>query len=284
MICTEARERIAPLEAEFAVRFYRWAEEDLRREIAADFTRIKKMKSSLAFHYLELLDGLPKRERSETAFAILRASITHKLARETLGLILTSAEKEHMRRWQSRLFPIFTWSEMERKIRRHEDKLSLDKDKFEELLTTEIAKRLKSDPALANVCLFRQKVGNWYLETGCDVRSIYQFRYGHYITARICQDPFDFCPVHLKQGGVTIGGWLGFNPGTTLNLLRRSEIRATVELIGDAVEQFASEVPKLLEGLTHDIPQELEDPKRKSPARRGKGKPPPSGKGDPKIP
>jgi hypothetical protein len=285
MTCTEARERIAPLEAEFAVRFYRWAEEDLQREIETDFARVRKIKSSRAFHYIEFLNALPKRERSEAALALLHDSITHKLARETLGLTLTPAEKEYKSRWQSRFFPVATWSTMEKRIRsRDSDKLTLDKQKFEDVLNAEICKSLKSQPSTPTSCIFQQKIGNWYLRTGFDVRSIFQFRYSHYITARDRINARDFCPLHLKAVGLTIGGWLGIDPTTSFNLMRKSEMRTTAIFLADVMRYFVSHVPKLLEGLTHDIPQEIEDPKRKSSARRGKNKPPPRGKGSPKIP
>jgi hypothetical protein len=256
MDCVEANNLIEPQRREFAIRFYRWAEQDLKLEVDGGFGRVRSVKSSWAFHYVDFLSSLPRNEQLQAALAILRASIVHKMAREQLGLTLTPIEKQHVQDFQRRLHPIAWRSESEEKLlsSTRAEEFKLDKDELEELLFDKIGKALDVKPINSSL-LFLQQIKGWYLETGADIRSVYQLRYGQYIIARKAND---LCPVHLKEGGITILGWLGIHPDTAFNLLRKSELQEATTFVAEAIRYFASVAPTLLEGLEHKVPEQLD--------------------------
>lgn len=256
MDCVEANRSIEPQRREFAVRLYRWAEQDLQREIDSGFRRVRKVKSSRAFHYLDFLRSLPVRERPEAAVALFRAA--HRTALERLGESLTTAEISYISKFQSRFHPVAFHSEFEKELlaRSSPDQFKVNRDEFQELLEMEISRAIDQRPIVGRACLFRQQIGSWFLETGFDVHSIYQLRYGHYIKAR---NASDLCPVQLREdGGTTLLGWLGVDPSTSFNLLRKSELAETASFLAEIIHYYVSAVPLLLEGLTHNVPAKLE--------------------------
>jgi hypothetical protein len=260
MNCLEANNSIDLLRQEFAVRFFRWAELELQRELDQDFVRVRKVKSGRAFHYLEFLAAQPPKKRSTAAYAILRASVIHRLAREQLGITFAAEERELLQQYQSRFHPEARWGRIETQIRSDYtlDDFELDRTQFEKLLLSACSQALDAEFIPHRGLMFLQKIDGWYLKTGIDITSVYQVRYSQTITARRGESLKDYCPIQLKEAGVSFLGWLGVEPVTTFNLLIKSEMQAAAAFIAERAQYFASVAPALLAGLIHTIPEKLD--------------------------
>lgn len=256
MDCIEANQLIEPLRKEFDIRFYRWAEEDLRREIYSGFRWVKKVKSNRPFHYLEFLMGLPPLERTDAALALLRTSIVHRKARTQLGLQLTEAEQKYVEQFNTRFYPVALLSEREKVLQEENspEQFDIDRNSFEKMLETQISDALNQPSVSSRACTFKQEMGGWFVETSVDVHSIYQLRYGHTIVARNADD---LCPVQLREGSVSLLGWLGIHPATNFDLLRHSDLQGTAEFMIEVIHHFLSALPPLLKGLKNTIPEEI---------------------------
>lgn len=263
MNCIEANQRLEPLRKQFSVRYYRWAEQELLREIDSGFARVRKVKSSRVFHYLDFLLELNPQERAAAAFAFLRKA--HKDAFTELGGSLTPEEQGYIEKFQRRFYPIASLSRSETQLLENipESEFELDAEEFEHLLESETSRVLQESLIKGRPYSFQQRIGCWFLQTSIDVHSIFQLRYEHTIDARNAND---LCPVHLKERGISLLGWLGVHPGTDFDRLRRSEMNETASFMAETIQHFVLAAPALLAGLEHDIPAELDMsvPRRRS--------------------
>lgn len=260
MNCLEANNSIDLLRQKFAVHFFRWAELELQRELDEDFVRVRKVKSGKALHYLEFLCEQPAKKRSTAAYAILRASVTHRLAREQLSITFDAEERELLEQYQTRFHSEARWGRTETQIRsKHTaDAFDLNRPQFEKMLLSICSETLDAKILPHRGLMFVQKVGNWYLKTGIDVTSVYQLRYSQTITARRAESLKDYCPVQLKEAGVSFLGWLGVEPSTTFNLLVKSEMQEAAAFVAERAQHFAAVAPTLLAGLVHNVPEKLD--------------------------
>ncbi len=259
MDCVEANHSIGVQRDEFAIRLYHWAERDLQREIDADFPRVKRVKSSRAFHYLDFLRSLPIKDRYPAAMALFRASNAHRKTIESLGYKPTDFESSIVSKFRARFYPVAIRSDSEEKLlsRTPPGEFDIDPDELEELIRHQVSSVLGIPGMSEPACSFQQRLGPWYVRTFVDVHSILQLRYGHAITARGNYE-VDLCPVSLVDHDISFLRWLGIHSDTSFERLRRSEISETAVLIGEVIHQFISDLPQLLDGLTHSIPERMD--------------------------
>src|SRR5215510_10178883 len=62
MKCAEAQSLLAPLQDEFARRYYRWCLAESQRELEADFPAIRAMQSHVSFLFLEFVESCSRNE------------------------------------------------------------------------------------------------------------------------------------------------------------------------------------------------------------------------------
>jgi hypothetical protein len=138
------------------------------------------------------------------------------------------------------------------------DDFELNRLHFEKILFSVCSQALDGELMPHRGLMFVHKIDGWYLKTGIDVTSVYQLRYSQTITARKGESLKDYCPVQLKEAGISFLGWLGIEPNTTFNLLLKSEMHEAAVLIAERVRYFASMAPALLAGLIHNVPEKLD--------------------------
>ena len=256
MDCVEANRSIAKQREQFAVRLYEWSKRDLEREIDAGFPRVKRVKSSRAFHYLDFLRSLPVRERPAAALALFYARHKKHLS-HVKKISIGSAEATYIAKFQERFYPVGLRSESEIELlsKSPPEEFDIDRDELEEIIENEVSRVLQLPLAMHKGHSVKQKVGAWFVRTSVDVHSVFQLRYGHTITAR---EADDLCPVQLLEYGTSLLSWLGVHADTSFNLLRKSELQQTAVFVSELIHHFLSAAPVLLTGLEHEIPPHLE--------------------------
>src|SRR5262245_58016569 len=238
---------------EFALRFYQWARDDFRREIREGLQFIASIKGSAALRFIEIWNTLSTREQSILARALLKWA--HQEAVEHLGDYRSAEEDELLQRyltlaredcqiereiWKRR----FAGQGPVKKINRRRF-ASLTKEKLKPILGESFQIMGRNDVQ------FSRTIGSWTVNTRVIVG---QPPYYHHRIVAVDH-------VFLWEQPIDILSWLGIPMGLTWNLILDDD-----DAVGAAISMatvcahFMRAVPKLLEGVSHDLPPEEPEP------------------------
>lgn len=269
MRCAEATSRLLPLQDEFATRFYRWSQDECRHELENDFARVRQVRSSLVLLFLEFADRHTHAEMSALLMGNLKRFSPR--AASLLGESI-SAEEEEMHREFIGYFSeeiviggnrvtAFRVPEKEKRLRESEPEavgtsfVSIAKELRRAL--EERFRRLGLTPVrrLTAGLAYSEKLGDWYFASSFDMSGKSQLNCGHWLSAR---SRTDSCPTNLKAD-MNLLNWCGVHPNTRFDLIATTDIPTVAELVGEIYERMRQSLPTLLDGLRHEIPEELDD-------------------------
>jgi hypothetical protein len=268
MRCAEANSILLPVQDEFARRFYEWSLEQAEKELEEDFPRVRGVKSSLVFLFLEFVEGHSRAE----VWDLMTGGIKRfqQRAAELRGERLTEKELTIHRQFvdffseeiviQGKPMTGFRVSRRERQLRDQELAGTLKFHQSKKSLREELKRKFQSAGFKAesefsaglNYC---EQVGDWYLMTALDVSGKSQLDCNHRVAAR---RTIDTCVTDLLSGASLLS-WCGIHPNTRFDLIREDELGNVAESILAVYKFFWQSIPELLTGLRHLIPEKLED-------------------------
>jgi len=234
----EANQKLQPIRDQFLVRFYDWAKEDARREFSEGFPFIRQIRNLATLRFLHFAESLEKRERTVFSSALLKRS--HQRAVE-LQQDFPSAEETALLDRYSNCDDIQVW-ELEAQARR------ANKAKFRKMLSNRLAPILGVPIEVApnrETSVYQTQIRCWTVRTWIGTGGRRVLGYSHAVNARES--------VHLHDN-ISVLGWLGISQ-TDWMYLSEAESDEAAECLGQLCRRFLSVVPKLLEGLSHDLPE-----------------------------
>jgi hypothetical protein len=268
MRCAEAVSILAPLQDEFAVRYYEWSLEQAEKELEEDFLHVRGVKSSLVFLFLEFVEDRTRTEVRDLMTGGIKRF--QQRAAQLRGERLTKKEQTIHRQFvdffseeiiiQGKPMTGFRVSRQERQLRDQELAGTLKLHQNKKGLREELKRKFQSAGLKAenefraglNYC---EQLGDWYLMTALDVSGKSQLDCGHRVVAR---RTIDTCFTDLLAGASLLS-WCGIHPNTRYDLLREDELGNVAESILTVYRLFQQSIPELLAGLHHLIPESLED-------------------------
>jgi hypothetical protein len=237
--------RRAP-EDEFAVRYYRWALDDARREVHENFPLLRAVKSGLIMRALAYFESLPDDERIRAAMALVKRS--HRRAVEFAGDSWGAADEAVDRDYGTAARTARPEEESYRRALLHSpDTLTIDRGRFLAAVKAELASVLGAGEPFSTKHEWRYDTpfGPWTLVTLIDVGGgAHQLAYSHALQASVSK--------RLREG-VSLCGWLGLGGGhTTWNRLTPPDTAEAARSLARVCAHFAQAVPPLVAGLVPD--------------------------------
>ena len=238
-------DRRAPAD-EFAVRYYRWALDDARREVGDNFPLLRAVKSGLVTRAIAYFESLPNDERLRAATALVKRS--HRRAVELTG-DPRDAEDEAIERDYWRAARIARpEEEAYRQALLHEpDTLTIDRGRFLAAVKAQLAPVLGAGEPFSTKHEWRYDTSfdPWTLVTLIDVGgSGHQLAYSHTLRAAASRP--------LREG-VSLCGWLGIGGAhTTWNQLTPADTAGAARALARVCAHFVLAVPALVAGLVPD--------------------------------
>lgn len=268
MKCAQALSKLAPLQDEFAVRYYRWCLQESLREMEGDFPSIRSIPSHVAFLFLDFVETQSREEiRSLMIGGIKR--FNPRAAELTDSFITAEEEALHQRfvaffrdevtlhgqRLSSVRIPTRESQLRDRELTGQTTTKIKSKELKHALQKTLDGVLGKPERAPSSGLQFSKTFGSWHLTTSLDLAGHAQLNYSHWVGAR---HRIDLCPTHLNPG-ICPMNWYGIHPGTSFDLIEASEVQRTAETVGKFCARVLDLAPELLTGLEHDLPEEIED-------------------------
>ena len=234
----------APATDEFAVRYYRWALDDFRREIRENFPLLRTVKESLAIRLVGYMESLSVEERLELATALVKRN--HRKALEITGDVWATAEEELVRTYRDvARIPRPEEAEWQRALLSGSDRFNVNRGRFLVAVKDELAPVLGSggEPfSTKDEWRYRTPIGPWSIETYIDVGGRAPLGYFHSIRAGE--------PRPLREG-VSLLGWLGIGGGHTLwSQLTEADTPSAAKSLSRICAHFVQAAPGLLAGLS----------------------------------
>ncbi len=232
---------------EFAVRYYRWASGDFRREIQEDFPFLRRIKGRASLRLMAAMKSLQREEQMRFSTALVKRF--HPQALAITGEYLTAEENELVQRYvDSILVPTKEEQEIDRRIQAGTLCLKLNKKELATLINRELQMILGSPSKVrgSREWWYLASIGDWNVHTNVNVagRHLYQLDYHHRIGTvdHSC---------YLAQWA-TFLSWLGVSSQTTWDLLTESDTPEAVETLALLCSHFMQAVLDLLDGLILD--------------------------------
>lgn len=151
----------------FAVRYYRWALDDARREVEKDFPRIRGVKGKMAFRALTFLESLSQKQRHAAARALVRRFHSEGMAGS--GESMTVEDDDWVSKWlaAARIESLLEFQPRDRPSRSLFRKAVLQQ--LGPILSSEFQKHSSTTG------VFRTQIGPWTLVTtvGFGARPFY---------------------------------------------------------------------------------------------------------------
>ncbi len=227
-------------QAEFALRYYRWAREQFRCEVEQDFPMLKRLNtrpSRACLHWMAQLTPV-----NQLKFADALAKRFHKQALQITGEALGDWETEMIKRYTD--LPIRPF---------HEDEpamtpaaLNLRRRNMATLVKKHLAPVFQQTPKNAGggVLRYTNPIGRLQLETHLDFGGRSRLvEYSHNIV---------FTRYFFLVQFASVQSWLGLAGATSWSDtdLSESEAEGTAQLIAEVCEFFLRASPKLVEGIS----------------------------------
>jgi len=244
----------------FAVRFYRWALEDLYREIREGLPLIASIKGSTAMRFIEIWDALSPEERCLLAPALVKWQ--HPRAIEITGEYLTASEQELLEAYRKSSLEA---CRLEEDIGRLRVAGQLPAKKVNGRNFTRAVKRELAQAfgeylkfSYPTYTVYNPTVGAWTVNTWVETGQ--PASYHHSVEAAD--------HVYLLER-TSFLGWLGIRGHLVWDLVRDDDDAAAAAIsIGVLCSHFMHAVPSLLEGLSHDVQKVARENPARSPAVR----------------
>lgn len=229
---------------EFAVRYYRWALDDARREVREDFPLLRTVRSSLPIRAIAHLESFPADARLAVALALVKRF--HRQAVELSGDAWGADEERIDAEYREAARVPRPEEEWHRHALLHDPaRLRIDRRRFLTAVQAELAPVLGPGEPFSSKHEWRYEtpMGAWTLTTLVDVGgSVHQLAYTQTIHAA--------APRPLKQG-VSICGWLGIGGGhTTWNQLTETDTPAAARSLARICAHFLPAASAMVAGLT----------------------------------
>jgi hypothetical protein len=228
---------------EFAVRYYRWALDDARREVRENFPLLRAVKSGLTMRAVAYFESRADDERRSTAMALVKRS--HRRAVELTGDSWGAADEAVDRDYSSAARTARPEEESYRQTLLHSpDTLTIDRGRFLTAVKAQLASVLGAGEPFSTKHEWRYDTsfGPWTLVTLIDVGgSAHQLAYSHALQASGSKP--------LREG-VSLCGWLGLGGGhTTWNRLTPPDTVEAAQSLARVCAHFVQAVPPLVAGL-----------------------------------
>jgi len=225
---------------EFALRYYRWAQEDSRREVNEDLRLLRQVKSHVAIRILTYIEGLSTDERIRLSDAQIK--VGHPRAAELLGEQLTTGEQALLEeRREILLQPVPLEAELEGEPYGKKRIPRMNRGRFATLAKTELTRTLgQPEKKWRTGAWFSNRIGEWTVSTDAGLGS------PPYYLQNIRKGERQRLVEH-----VSLLAWLGIGQ-TTWDLARRGDELETARAMATLCSHFLEAAPRLLEGLTLD--------------------------------
>ena len=268
MRCSEAQILLAPLQDEFARRYYHWCLEQSRRELEADFPSIRAIKSHVAFLFLDFAETCSQQELRTLMVDGIKGF--HPRATELTNDLITPDE-ETMRRRFVAFFQdeVILHGQRLSRMRTPTRKAEIwERELVGKTSTLIKSKQLKRalletfEPILGKPertdslgLHFSKLFGSWHVTTVLDLAGPAQLNYGQRISAR---RRIDLCPTDLDPS-ICPMSWCGIHRGTAFDLIQTSEVQEIAATVARFSSHVVEVIPALLSGLEHKLPENIED-------------------------
>jgi hypothetical protein len=234
----------------FAVWFYRWALQDFAREAAQGLPMISSIKGETAQRFIEIWESLSAEEREILSVALVKR--VHPEACALTGEFITSPEQCIIERYLS--------------LASHQSELGSEilgvrlsgQGPVKTLSRSKCAAGIKRElktvlgnahswKGAPNDFNYHTRIGPWLIST--HVRGRQPPSYFHRIIAA--------GHVYLHEGVTNVLSWLGIG-GLVWDLILDDDDAAGAAIsMAVLCAHFINGAPKLLEGLSHDVPEEV---------------------------
>jgi len=253
--------RLAPAD-EFAVRYYRWALDDIHREVREGFPLLRSIKSSLPMRAVAFLESFSDDDRLRAATALVKRF--HPRAIELTGDSFGAAEREVDEGYRAAARiprPEEEW--YRQAMLNNPAELRIDRRRFLSAVKAELAPVLGAGEPFSTDWRYDTPLGPWTLTTLVDVGgSVHQLMYTQTIVhsrasaggAPAPQRPAAgaagaAAPRPLKEG-LSACAWLGIAGQTDWNRLVESDTPAAARSLARVCAHFLEALPALLAGLS----------------------------------
>jgi hypothetical protein len=239
MDITSASQTLQPVRDEFLVRFYHWSTEFSRHEFGGDFPIIGRIKSPTVQRLLSFARSLNGEERFVLCSALLKRF--HTRAVEVLEDVSSIDETAILGRYSEARR---TYSSQLEAVVSQSSKASLRKTLLRKLGAT-FSEPPEIQPSREE-WTYRSHIRCWTLETTIDSGGRRSFGYSHSIMAQ------HSVPL---QDHISILSWMGISSQTDWFYLSESDYGEAAECLAQACSCFLDAVPKLLNDLSHELPE-----------------------------
>jgi len=267
MKCAEAQSLLAPLQDEFAQRYYRWCLEESEREFEADFPSIRAIKSHVAFLFLDFADISSREEIRRLMVSGIKRS--NPRAMELTSSFISPEEETVQKKFvaffrdevmlQGQRLSSVRMPKRESQIRGREllgqTSTDIKSKELKQALVKAFAPNWGKPERAPAFGLFSKKLGSWHLSASLDLAGHAQLNYSHLISAR---QRIDLCPTYLHHS-ICPMNWCGLQGETSFDLIQTSEIQEVAQTVARFSSRVLQIMPELLSGLEHSLPEEIED-------------------------
>jgi hypothetical protein len=272
--CDDARRSLETTRQQFALTYFRWCLAECNREVDSGFVRIRRFPSSTSLRFLDFVESLPRERAREQARDLMIANVKFHDA-TVAGFSdagMTGAEKELRQRFLDMrspprvlhgqvVEPAYVSPREQDLMQRDLDGATrlwepVDRKSFIAVLRKHLD-TLFGPPVRrsASTLEYRVPVGRWYLRSHVDLGGRFQLACSQGIEARGKQD---LCICALSND-INLLRWCGVHPAMRANLIEASRLDEVAALLRETFFYVLQEAPAWLEGLDHDIPEEIED-------------------------
>jgi hypothetical protein len=251
---------------EFALRYYRWSLSDSERELEEDFPLVRRIKSSIALLFLDFAESSKRQNTRKLMTGNIKRfnprgaelagdSVNDEegaVRQEFLDYLTPEVVLQGQRLTSKRVSPRASL------IREQEfaGRSRIERKTLKQALVRSLEPLLaKPERAPAAGLHYWLPVDGWHLATSLDLSGRKQLYYGHWISAR---RRIDSCSTNL-QPAISLLSWCGIHPNTSFDLIQEHEIDEVATSIREMCEHFLQHTTELLSGLSHSIPEILED-------------------------
>jgi hypothetical protein len=238
MDAVEANASLQPVRDQFLVRLYEWAGKDILRESREGFPFVRRIANPAASRFLEFAGSL--RESDASAFY---SGVVKRAHRRAVELLREFPSPEEM-----------SLLEQYRKYIRSAPPAALPRSprtsrtKLRKALLSELAPVLGSPAEISSdgaIWMYHTPIKYWTLRTNIDTGGNRLAGYWHTIAARE--------PV-LLHDHVSVLSWLGIGQ-TDWTQGREEDYAGMAECLVELHAHFLKAADRLLEGLSHDLPE-----------------------------
>jgi hypothetical protein len=238
MDAVEANAKLQPVRDQFLVRFYKWAREDMLRESREGFPFVRRITNPTAMLFLAFAS--PLREQDAAAFYSGIVKRSHRRAVELLQDFPSAEENvllEQYRRHTLLARPV---------VPPRGPRTS--RAKIRKALLRGLSPALGNPLELSanrEMWMYQMPIGCWTLRTSIDTGGKRLLGYWHTIVARE--------PV-LLHDQLSLLGWLGISQ-TEWTQAQEEDYAGIAECLVELHVHFKNALHRILEGLSHDLPE-----------------------------